>query len=94
MSHWQPALHMQSETAGEPPSRILEYESIDSFFFSTVKPTDFNVQEFIPIFHYRVLGYITVEVAMFCQLQFIWILVSKTRNTLHLAERRMCTEPN
>lgn len=62
--------------------------------FFTVRPMDIDVQELISIFHYSVLGYIKVKVATFCQPQFIWILVSKTRNTLHLVERPMCTEPN
>lgn len=62
--------------------------------FFTVKCMDIDVQQVISIFHYSGLGYIKVSIAIFCQLQFIWILMSKTRNRLHLAERPMCTEPN
>lgn len=58
--------------------------------FFTVKCMDTDVS----IFYYSGLGYIKVSSAIFCQPQFIWILMSRSRNRLHLAERPMHTEPN
>lgn len=90
MLNWQLALDTQSETTGELPSRML----VEWCFFSTVKYMDIDVQQVISIFHYSGLGYIKVSIAIFCQLRFIWILMSRSRNRLHLAQRPMCTEPN
>lgn len=45
--------------------------------FFTVKPMGIDVQELIFIFHYTVLGYIKVKIAIFCQLKFIGILGAK-----------------